>query len=91
MPKSKQLDQTFHVIIERMIATGKAPNYAQLAAELGISAREGQVYLRKLFSKIGFPGWFQPKSDEIASFAPFNNIPTNHRLTIDGVQKWFGQ
>jgi hypothetical protein len=91
MAKSKHLSQTFHVILERFISTGEAPNYAQIAAELGVSGPEGQIALRKLFSTIGFPGWLQPKTDNIVSFAPFNNVETNHRITIDGEQKWFGQ
>lgn len=91
MAKSKLLNETFHIIIERLIATGEAPNYAQLAAELGVSSMEGQKSLRKLFSSLGFPGWLQPKTDNIVSFAPFNNVETNYRLTIDGEQKWYGQ
>ena len=91
MPKPAILDQTFHIIIERMIATGKAPNYEQLAAELGVSPEKGRIALRKLIKSLGFPGWFQPKTDTIASFAPFNNIPSNYRITIDGEQKWYGQ
>jgi hypothetical protein len=91
MSKSKQLDQTFHFIIERMIATGQAPHFAEIAADLKVSPPEGRKALRKLFSTLGFPGWLYPKTDAIVSFAPFNNLPTNYRLTIDGEQKWFGQ
>ena len=91
MPKSRHLNKTFHIIIERMIANGKAPNFTEISAELGISPSEGQKVLRKLFSTRGFPGWFFPKTDNIASFAPFNNSQNNYRLTIDGEQKWFGQ
>ena len=36
MPKSVQLTKTFHIIIERMIATGQAPNYTEISAELGV-------------------------------------------------------
>jgi hypothetical protein len=91
MPKSKQLDQTFHMIIERMIATGQAPSSVEIAKGLGVSPSEGRKALHKLFSTIGFPGWLYPKTDNIVSFAPFNNLPTNYRITIDGEQKWFGQ
>ena len=91
MPKSRHLNKTFHVIIEQMIDTGQAPNYTEIAVELGVSPSEGREVLRQLFSTRGFPGWFFPKTDNIASFAPFNNSPNNYRLTIDGEQKWFGQ
>ena len=91
MAKSKHLPQIYHFIIERMIATGKAPDYTEVSAEIGVAPEEGRKVFRKLFSTMGFPGWFSPGTDDIASFAPFNNIPTNYRLTIDGEQKWFAQ
>lgn len=90
MPKSKHLNETFHIIIERLIATGQAPNYTEIAAKIGLSPSEGRKVLHKLFSSIGFPGWLYPKTDDIASFAPFS-ISSNYRLTIEGEQKWFGQ
>ena len=91
MLQSKHLNKTFNIIIERMIATGQAPKYTEISAELEISSLEGQKVLQKLFSIRGFPGWFFPNTDEIASFAPFNNSQNNYRLTIEGEQKWFGQ
>jgi hypothetical protein len=91
MPEPSQLNQTFHFIMERIIATGKAPDYTEIAAELGVAPAEGQSALRKVFSSFGFPGWFYPNTDTIMSFPPFNIEPTNHRLTIDGEQRWFGQ
>ena len=91
MPGTKYLNKTFHIIVERFIATGNAPTYTEIADELGMSPSEGRKLLRKLFSSPGFTGWFHPKTDDIASFAPFNNSPNNYKLTIDGEQKWFGQ
>jgi hypothetical protein len=91
MSESSELNKTFHFIMERLIATGQAPVYTEIAAELGVAPAEGQKALRKVFSSFGFPGWLYPNSDTIMSFAPFNIEPTNHRLTIDGQQKWFGQ
>lgn len=91
MPAPSQLDRTFHIIMERMIATGQAPHYTEIAAELGVSPKEGRAAIRKLFSKRGFPGWLYPKTDTIVSFAPFNNLPTPFRVTIEGQQKWFAQ
>ena len=35
--------------------------------------------------------WLHPGTDHIASFGPFNNLPTQHRITIEGEQKWWGQ
>ena len=91
MAKPTILDRTFSVIMRRMVETGQAPHYTEIASELGMSPQEGKAVLQKLFSLRGFPGWLFHKGDTIVSFPPFNNLPTHHRLTIDGQQKWFGQ
>jgi hypothetical protein len=91
MSKPNVLNQTFHIIIEKMVENGQAPHYTEIAQELGVSPEQGRKALRRLFSTLGFPGWLYPKTDAIVSFAPFNNLPTHYRLTIDGHQKWFGQ
>ncbi len=90
MSNPATLDKTFHVIMKRMVETGQAPFYTELAAALGISVEEGRKVLHDLFSS-GIPGWLYPRTDLIVSFAPFNNLPTQYRITIDGQQKWFGQ
>ena len=85
------LDRTFSVIMKRMVDTGQAPHYTEIAAELGVSPKEGREALHKLFSTRGFPGWLYPTTDSIVSFPPFNNLPTHYRLTVEGEQKWFAQ
>jgi hypothetical protein len=84
------LDRTFHVIMKRMVETGQAPFYTELAATLDLSVEEGRKIVHDLFSS-GIPGWLYPRTDLIVSFAPFSNLPTQYRITIDGQQKWFGQ
>jgi hypothetical protein len=84
------LDKAFHAIMKRMVDTGQAPFYTEMAWELGLSMEEGRKTLHALFSS-GIPGWLFPRTDHIVSFAPFNNLPTQYRITIDGQQKWFGQ
>jgi hypothetical protein len=91
LSKHSEKDLTFHIIMESFIATGQAPHYTEIAAKLGVTPEQGRKALRKLFSGLGFPGWLFPGTDSIVSFAPFNNLPTHYRLTIDGNQKWFGQ
>jgi hypothetical protein len=90
MSEPSKLEKTFHVIMSRMVGTGQAPHYTEIAAELGIPVEEGRKALHELFGA-GIPGWLFPNTDLIASFAPFNNLPTQYRITIDGQQKWFGQ
>ena len=91
MSEPSQLDKTFHIIMKQMVETGVAPHYTELAKELGVSMEEGRKALHDLFSAPMFPGWLYPNTDFIVSFAPFNNLPTQFRITIDGQQKWFGQ
>jgi hypothetical protein len=84
------LEKTFHIIMTRMVKIGQAPHYAEIAAELGVPVEEGRKALLELFAA-GVPGWLFPNTDLIASLAPFNNLPNQYRITIDGQQKWFGQ
>jgi hypothetical protein len=85
------LDRTFSVVMKRMVETGQAPHYTEVGAELGLSPREGKAALKKLFSVRGLPGWLFPGGDTIVSCAPFNNLPSHYRVTIEGEQKWFAQ
>jgi len=84
------LNKAFRFIMKRMIQTGQAPFYTELATGLSLSVEEGRKIQRDLFTS-GIPGWLYPRTDHIVSFAPFNNLPTQYRITIDGEQKWFGQ
>ena len=90
MSEPSMLDKVFNSIIKRMVETGQAPHYTEIATQLGISMEDGRKALHDLFSA-GVSGWLFPDTDLIASFAPFNNLPTQYRITIDGQQKWFGQ
>ena len=91
MSDPTQLDKVFHIIMKRMVATGQAPHYTEIAAELGVSPEEGRKAQNQLFSVPMFPGWLYPNTDFITSFPPFNHLPTQSRITIDGRQKWFAQ
>lgn len=90
MTEPAVLDKAFHAIMKRMVRTGQAPFYTELASELGLPVEEGRKTLHDLF-KSGIAGWLYPKTDHVVSFAPFNNLPTQYRITIDGEQRWFGQ
>jgi hypothetical protein len=84
------LDRAFFNIMQRFTKTGQAPHYTELAKDLGITMEEGRQLVHDLM-KAGVPGWIHPQTDWIASFPPFNNQPTQYRMTIDGEQKWFAQ
>lgn len=90
MSEPTLLDKTFNFILTRMVDTGQAPHFTEIAKKLGVSMEEGRKALHDLI-KAGVPGWLYPNTDTIVSMAPFNNLPTQFRITIDGEQKWFGQ
>lgn len=90
MADSQVLERAFLVIMNRIVASGQAPHYAELAAALGMSVEEGRQTLHDLI-KTGFPMWLHPGTDYIASFAPFNSLPTQYCITVDGQQRWFAQ
>ena len=35
--------------------------------------------------------WISHETDYIHSFAPFSNLPTQYKVSVDGEQKWYGQ
>ena len=90
MSQSSQLDRTFSFILKRMVDTGQAPFYTEIATELAVSVEEGRKALHGLI-EAGIPGWVFPNTSYIVSFAPFSNLPTQYRITIEGQQEWFGQ
>jgi hypothetical protein len=90
MAEPKRIDRVFQIIMNRMIETGRAPHYTEIATEMGLPVEEGREALRELFSPM-FPGWLYAGTDYVGSFPPFSNLPTQHAVTIDGQQKWFAQ
>ena len=84
------LDKAFDVIMRRLVDTGRAPHYAELALALGCSVEEGRQAQRDLLAT-GIPAWALPGTDYLASFAPFNVVPTQYRIAVEGEQKWWAQ
>jgi hypothetical protein len=90
MSDPARINRTFEIVMRHMVETGQAPHYTEIAAALDVPVEEGRKALHELFTA-GVPGWLFPNTDFITSFAPFNNLPNQYRITIDGEQKWFGQ
>ena len=84
------LDRAFQAIMQQMVETGQAPHYTELAKHLGLSVEDGRQVLHDLIDT-GIPAWLHSGTDYIVSFPPFNNMPTQYRITVDGEQKWFAQ
>jgi hypothetical protein len=90
MSSASLLDKAYNVIMKRMVKTGQAPHYTEMAAALGIPVEDARKCLHELMSTVP-AAWLFPDTDYISSFAPFSNLPTQYRITVDGEQRWFGQ
>ena len=91
MAEIELLDRGFHYIMRRIVDTGQAPHYTETATGLGLSMEEGRQLYHDLVDGQYHSAWLYPDTEYIVSFAPFQNLPTQHRITVDGEQKWFAQ
>ena len=87
---SADLDQAFTAIMRTMVDTGRAPHYTELANELGVPMERGKQLVIGVLAA-GVPGWLHPGTDYIASFPPFNNQPTQYRVSVNGEPRWYAQ
>ncbi len=90
MADPQLLANLYHTALSAIVRDGRAPHYAQLGNEMRVSPEEARLALHDLVAT-GVPAIWLHKGDIIASFAPFSNIPTHIEVSVDGVQKWYGQ
>jgi len=64
MNEPSLLDKIFNIIMRRMVEAGQAPHYVEIAADLGVPAKEGRQALHALM-EAGVPGWLYPGTDLI--------------------------
>ncbi len=84
------VQRAYTAVVEHFIKTGRAPHYTELGTILGLRPDEAkQAQHAAAESAIGC--WFVKDTDYVESWAPFSNVPTNYRVTINGEQKWYGQ
>jgi hypothetical protein len=83
------LDRGYAAIMRRVVATGTAPHFTELAAELGTPIEQARQLAHELVAIT--PGWMASDTDLFASFPPFNLQPTQYRVTVDGVGGWYAQ
>lgn len=89
MAELELMDRGYAAIMRRIVGTGEAPHYTDLASELDIEIIEARDLIHDLVAVT--PGWTHPGTDYIASFPPFNLQPTQYRVTIDDEQRWYAQ
>ena len=90
MAETKQLDELYHYLMTTSVETGRAPHYTEIAKTFAVGPEEGKVLQHELIAT-GVPGWLHPDTELLASLAPFNNLPTHYRISVEGRKNWFGQ
>ena len=90
MADTQTLDKAYHVIMSRLVDTGQAPHYSELATALGCPIEEGRQIVHDLAGAASASIRLNPDTDWIATFSPFSLIPTPFKISVDGEQKWFG-
>jgi len=84
--------RAFTTILEHFIATGRAPHYSELADVLNIGMEEAREVQLDAVGASPIAGcWLAHDTDHIESWAPFSNVPTQYLISVEGVQKWYGQ
>ena len=91
MADATTLDKAFHFIISRVVETGQAPHYSELAINLGCPIEEGRQIVHDLAGVVPVPIKLNPGTDWITTVSPFSVLPTQYKITVEGQQKWFGQ
>ena len=61
-----------------------------MAAEFGVCTQAARLALNEA-AEYAVGCWMSPGTDQVGSWAPFNNTPTHYLVSIDRERKWFGQ
>ncbi len=82
----------FTTILEHFVETGRAPHYSELAATMGVDLDLARELQRAAAAAAPAETcWLARDTDHIESWAPFSNVPTHFLISVEGVQKWYGQ
>ena len=87
MADSELVQEAFTSILRHNMEDGVAPHFTALAAEFDVSPDEG-LELQQAATQASVGCWISHETDYIHSFAPFSNLPTQYRVSVDGEQKW---
>ena len=90
MGEPSTMDRVFHYVMVTFVEKGQAPHFLDIAEAFSVPPEEGKKLLHEL-TATGIPAWLFPGTDDVVSFAPFQNLPTHYRISVEGQQKWFAQ
>lgn len=85
------LQRAHHAILSHLVAHGRAPHYVDLADMLGIPIEDARVAQREAAAAVPAAAcWLSHDTDYVEEWAPFSNVPTHVRMSIDGRHGWHG-
>jgi hypothetical protein len=90
MEESSLVQRAYTSVLRHFIATGRAPHYTELAADLHLEPEDARQ-IEHQAAESALACWFVRETDYVESWAPFSNVPTHYLVTIGGEQKWYGQ
>ncbi|UCE00994.1 MAG: hypothetical protein JSV42_09880 [Chloroflexota bacterium] len=86
------MQRAYTSVLRHFIEHGRAPHYVELARILDIEIDEARVLIKDTAAAAPIAScWLSHDTDYIESWAPFSNVPTHIRISVDGMQKWYGQ
>lgn len=90
MSVTTQVKRAYLETLAHLVAEGRTPHYTELSRRLGVSPNRARE-LQHEAAMAGVGSWFVEGTDYVECWAPFSNVPTHHLISIDGIQRWFGQ
>ncbi len=86
------MKSAYTAVLSFIVDRGRAPHYMELAKEVGVGPERARALLRETANAGPVAGcWLAHDTDLVESWAPFSNVPTHVRISVDGVEKWWGQ
>ncbi len=92
MAVSDLVRSAYSTVLGFIVEHRRAPHYTELARELSLDNEAARVLLHETADAGPVAGcWLAHDTDLVESWAPFSNIPTDFRLSVDDQHGWFGQ
>jgi hypothetical protein len=92
MVDESMVQAAFTAVLGHFVDEGRAPHYSELAEMIDVGLDEARELQRAAAAAAPAETcWLAHDTDHVESWAPFSNIPTHFLVSVDGVQKWYGQ
>ncbi len=83
MAVDELVQRAYTTVLRHFIEHGRAPHYTELATALAVSADQGRELIRAA-AEADRPSWLAADTDYVQAWAPFGNMPTQYRVSVDG-------